>query len=112
MYLMDVAELQNDKIPIPNTIGMPNEEQELVLNQLLARALEEKIAFEPNSAIIQATAMGTIGTIANILRAFPEFPIRCEGHAKGRVADNNEAKVRLSQARAEAVRSALRQVGV
>ena len=46
------------------------------------------------------------------MKAFPGFTVRCEGHAKGQASDNNDAKKRLSQVRAEAVRAAAVSLGV
>merc|ERR1712183_297584 len=78
-----------------------------LLNDLLTKALKNTISFDPNSAHLHVSAMDTVEAIAHILMAFPDFPIRCEGHTKGKVTDNSDARVRLSQVRAEAVRAAL-----
>merc|ERR1711862_717673 len=81
-------------------------------NDLLAKALEGELTFEPNSAAIQASGLSTVQSVAHVLRSFAEFPVRCEGHAKGQPAENNDAKVKLSQARADAVKTALLAEGV
>jgi len=47
-----------------------------------------------------------------VLQDFPDFDIRCEGHTKGKPDENNDARIRLSLIRAEAVKRALLQGGV
>jgi outer membrane protein OmpA-like peptidoglycan-associated protein len=109
---MSADELKQFEVNIPETGALSLEERGKVLNELLAKALTKTISFEPNRADIQASAMGTVSTIARLLKAFPEFPVRCEGHTKGKPAENSEARMRLSQVRAEAVRTALQKEGV
>jgi len=56
--------------------------------------------------------LDVVDSLAKVLQAFPDLPIRIEGHAKGRPADNSPEKVDLSKERAESVRDALREQGV
>merc|ERR1712007_73208 len=104
MFYVAPEELKKNELQIPDSTGKSKEEKERLLNELLAKVLEENITFEPNSTQIQVTSMSVVNSVARVLKAFPDFGVRCEGHAKGKPADNNSAKVKLSQVRAEAVR--------
>lgn len=113
MFVFDPSALQEHQVTIPEAEPtMSREERRLLLNDLLAKALKRKIAFEPNSVNIEVSVSDTVGEIARVLKAFPEFAVVCEGHAKGAPETNNVSKVRLSKARAESVRAALVQEGV
>jgi len=112
MSTVDPAQLRGEEVEVPDTSGMSNAEREAVVNQLLAKALERSIDFEPNAYAVPASAIGTLQAVIHVLKAFPSMPIRCEGHAKGQPADNNLARQKLSQLRAEAVKAALREAGV
>jgi outer membrane protein OmpA-like peptidoglycan-associated protein len=112
MYVIDQAELTKDDVVIPEETGKSREERAKTLNELLATALENNINFEPNRADIPHAGMEVITQLSRVLKAFPEFSVRCEGHAKGKPADNNEAKMKLSQVRAQAVSNALKKDGV
>jgi len=104
---MAAEELMKYQVHIPDTDGMSFEERGQMLNKLLEQALMKTVSFEPNKADIQQIAMGTVNNVARVLRAFPDYSVHCEGHTKGKPTDNSDARVRLSQVRAEAVRKAL-----
>mmetsp|Transcript_99133 Transcript_99133/g.171933 ORF Transcript_99133/g.171933 Transcript_99133/m.171933 type:complete len:1052 (+) Transcript_99133:84-3239(+) len=112
MFVIDPEELKKDELQVPDTTGMEKETRRKLLNELLSKALEKNISFEPNKAHIQASGLDIVKSMARVLAAFPDFAVRCEGHAKGKPADNNEAKIKLSQVRAEAVATALSKEGV
>jgi outer membrane protein OmpA-like peptidoglycan-associated protein len=112
MFVIDPEELKKNDVVIPEQKGQSREERAKTLNELLAKALERSINFEPNKADIQAAGMDVIDQLTRVLKAFSEFTVHCEGHAKGKPADNNEAKRKLSQARADAVSTALKKNGV
>jgi len=112
LYVIIPEELRKYEIELPDTGGLSLEERIRLLDELLEKAQTEPISFEPNSADIALTAMVTVAKLARVLRAFPDIPVRCEGHGKGRPAENNDAKVKVSQVRANAVRSALQRDGV
>eukprot|EP00443_Scrippsiella_acuminata_P096588 CAMPEP_0115591650 /NCGR_PEP_ID=MMETSP0272-20121206/10385_1 /TAXON_ID=71861 /ORGANISM="Scrippsiella trochoidea, Strain CCMP3099" /LENGTH=946 /DNA_ID=CAMNT_0003026875 /DNA_START=73 /DNA_END=2909 /DNA_ORIENTATION=- len=112
MFVLDPSEAARDFIEIPTTDGLSKEARATVLNECLAKALTKGITFEPNSIEIEATVSETILDISRVLKSFSEVAVRIEGHTKGKPADNNGAKMRLSQARAEAVKTALEKAGV
>merc|ERR1712060_347339 len=112
MFYLDPEELKKNELRIPDASNMSKKEQEKTLNELLDKVLETTIAFEPNSAAIQTISMRVVSEVARVLKAFPDIDVVCEGHAKGKPADNNAAKVKLSQVRAEAVKTALNETGV
>lgn len=112
MFVIDPDELKKDEIIVPDTTGMSKEEKAALLDELLEKALQKNIDFEPNVYEIPASGAETIRTIARILKCFPEFAIRCEGHAKGKPLDNTDAKKKLSYMRAESVKSAVKHAGV
>eukprot|EP00927_Polykrikos_kofoidii_P043448 TRINITY_DN37521_c0_g1_i1.p1 TRINITY_DN37521_c0_g1~~TRINITY_DN37521_c0_g1_i1.p1 ORF type:complete len:1249 (+),score=234.13 TRINITY_DN37521_c0_g1_i1:78-3824(+) len=111
MCVLSPEELKQFEVEIPETVGLSREEVGVLLNNLLGKALLKNISFEPNRADVHPSAASTVATVARLLQAFPEFPVLIEGHTKGRSSDNNEARIRLSQVRAEAVREALRAEG-
>lgn len=112
MFVTDSATAHRKLVEIPDKEGLSTEEQATLLNELLARVLFRGITFEPNSSQIQVADMDTIYELARILKAFPGFVMRCEGHTKGQPADNNTAKTRLSERRAESIRAALQKEDV
>lgn len=112
MFVIDRSELEKDNVVIPEDLGQSKEERAKMLNDLLAKALVKTINFEPNKAEIQAAGMEVVAQLSKVMKAFPELPVQIEGHAKGKPADNNEAKIRLSQVRAQAVSSSLKKDGV
>jgi outer membrane protein OmpA-like peptidoglycan-associated protein len=106
-------EMPNTDIQIPNLSGLDDyDTQVMVLNQVLALALDETIEFEPNGYEVPLSAMGVIRNVARLLNAAPEFAVKCDGHSKGNAADNTAAKKKLSKLRAEAIKSALVSAGV
>ncbi len=76
----------------------------------LARIIEitdaRKLTFEPGSTTLDADSLRTITAISEILRECPEFAIVVEGHTDSQ--GREEMNLNLSQARAEAVVTALR----
>lgn len=112
MFSVDREALKGPEIDIPDTSNLSPAEQEALVNSLLAKALENNIDFEPNVYVLPASAAGSVQSLATVLNAFPSMPILCEGHTKGQPSDNNTVRVKLSHLRAEALKAALREVGV
>eukprot|EP00931_Biecheleriopsis_adriatica_P055986 TRINITY_DN3318_c0_g1_i3.p1 TRINITY_DN3318_c0_g1~~TRINITY_DN3318_c0_g1_i3.p1 ORF type:complete len:553 (+),score=103.19 TRINITY_DN3318_c0_g1_i3:1441-3099(+) len=114
MFTINRPESEKDEVVIPENLSRSEQERAKILNELLAMALVKSINFEPNRAGIQADAdgIGIVAQLSTVLKAFPEFAIQCEGHVAGNPDDSSEAKVNLSQRRAQAVSSALRKYGV
>mmetsp|Transcript_49662 Transcript_49662/g.118269 ORF Transcript_49662/g.118269 Transcript_49662/m.118269 type:complete len:909 (+) Transcript_49662:60-2786(+) len=100
------------EVQIPDTSGMSEDHKKKLLNQLLEEALRNGISFLPNRFDIPPESYDTIQAVTRLLQAFPGVPIKCEGHSKGRPADNDDAKRHLSLLRAETVKVALRTQGV
>eukprot|EP00931_Biecheleriopsis_adriatica_P044744 TRINITY_DN25622_c0_g1_i4.p1 TRINITY_DN25622_c0_g1~~TRINITY_DN25622_c0_g1_i4.p1 ORF type:complete len:850 (+),score=225.35 TRINITY_DN25622_c0_g1_i4:347-2551(+) len=88
------------------------EERERLLEERLAEACQHGVKFKPNALELQLLSFITIGKAAKVLKAFPDMAVKCTGHAKGKPEDNNDAKVKLSEERAEAVCKALKAEGV
>merc|ERR1719375_849465 len=103
-----------DDVDIPDASGMSVEEREATLNELfdVIAAKYKPIAFTPNSADIPDSGYGKIRATARVMKTFPEFHVRCEGHSKGKPEDNNDSKMTLSRERATAVKMALLGEGV
>ncbi|CAE7606284.1 unnamed protein product [Symbiodinium natans] len=96
---------------IPNP-GISEEHEGSVLDALLKELLS-KYTFEPNSARNpESSAASMLRMVSVVLKSFPSWTVRCEGHAKGLPKDNNPEKKQLSLARAENFRRALQDLGV
>lgn len=65
-----------------------------------------KITFEPGSATIDATALGTMDDIADVLRACGDLQLEIQGHTDSQ--GREEMNLSLSQARAQSVLNELR----
>jgi OOP family OmpA-OmpF porin len=65
-----------------------------------------KITFEPGSATIDATALGTMDDIAEVLRLCGDIPLEVQGHTDSQ--GREEMNLNLSQARAQSVLNELR----
>ncbi|CAJ1422255.1 unnamed protein product [Effrenium voratum] len=74
------------------------------LQELLMQAAENGLKFQPpNTTELQLSSALAVPHLAEALKA-----VQCVGHTKGKVEENNDARIRLSQdERAEAVRKAL-----
>ncbi|WP_372841865.1 OmpA family protein, partial [Phaeovulum sp.] len=90
--------------PEPEDEGPNGPECVARLNSVLA---ENKITFEPGSAIITADAAPTIDALAEIVRECEEVPMQIGGHTDSQGGE--EMNLRLSQGRARAVVVALQQ---
>lgn len=84
--------------------AMPSAEE--CVAQIGAVTARTKITFDPGSATISGAGMGAIDDIAEILRACAELRLRIAGYTDSQGRD--ESNLALSQARAEAVLTALR----
>lgn len=95
---------------VPRPWSASEEQERDVLNQLLKELLLQSMALEPNKATVAVTPQ--LRMVAAVLRAYPHWTIRCEGHAKGKPEENNLAKRQLSLGRAEAFRASLKELGL
>merc|ERR1719235_875217 len=109
VFTIHPDELRKEEICVPDRTGMSQPEQAALLDELLEKALQRNIEFEPNVYELPSTGLDTIKAIAQVLDQFPDFAIRCEGHAKGKADENTEAKKKLSYMRAEAVKAGVKQ---
>jgi OOP family OmpA-OmpF porin len=99
-YTIDVA-YQEKLDPV---LGLPTpDECEAEIGEVLKVG---KINFEPGSATIDASALGTMDDIAEILKRCGDLPLEIQGHtdSQGRESMN----LALSQSRAESVLNELR----
>lgn len=68
------------------------------------------IKFDVNKAVIKPESMGTLNEVAKVLREHPELKFSIEGHTDG--DGDAAANLKLSQARAEAVKAQLVLLGI
>lgn len=68
------------------------------------------IKFDVNKAIIKPESMGTLNEVAKVLREHPELKFSIEGHTDS--DGDDAANLKLSQARAEAVKAQLALMGI
>lgn len=68
------------------------------------------IKFDVNKAVIKPESMGTLNEVAKVLREHPELKFSIEGHTDSDGED--AANLKLSQARAEAVKAQLVALGI
>ncbi len=74
------------------------------------RIVTHDILFAPGQAVIQPASQPTLDQLAGLLKSQPDLRFRIDGHTD---ADGDApANLRLSQARAEAVRTALVRAGI
>lgn len=99
----------NEFRSIPN-VELVTEDQEGSVVDALLKELLLQFSFEPNGVRISASPL--LRMVALVLKSFPSWIIRCEGHAKGLPKENNLEKKQLSLARSENVRKALQELGV
>lgn len=74
--------------------------------QVVSIGTAQKITFEPGSSTLDAESQQTVRQIADILRGCPEFDMEVAGHTDSQ--GREEMNLSLSQTRAEAVVTALR----
>jgi OOP family OmpA-OmpF porin len=67
--------------------------------------IRQRIFFELDRAVLQPRSYPILDTVAQVLRDFPDMTVEIQGHTDDRGSD--EYNLRLSQARAEAVREHL-----
>lgn len=72
--------------------------------------IHQQIFFETNRAVIRSISFPILDTVAQVLRDFPDITIEIQGHTDSRGSDAHN--MRLSQARAEAVRTYLIAQGI
>jgi OOP family OmpA-OmpF porin len=80
------------------------------LNQVRQDIFEKKIPdilFEAGQAVLLSSSYETLDVVGTILRRYPQFTVRVEGHTDD--VGDDATNVVLSQARAEAVRAYLMQ---
>jgi outer membrane protein OmpA-like peptidoglycan-associated protein len=72
--------------------------------------IHQQIFFETNRAVIRSRSFPILDTVAQVMRDFPDITIEVQGHTDSRGRD--EHNMRLSQARAESVRTYLVSQGI
>jgi OmpA-OmpF porin, OOP family len=72
--------------------------------------IHQTIYFEFNRAVIRSVSFPILNTVAQVMRDFPDITIEVQGHTDDRGRD--EYNMRLSQERADAVRTYLVQQGI
>lgn len=72
--------------------------------------ISQTIYFEVNKAIIKPVSYGILNEVAQVLKDYPNFTIRVEGHTDSDGAD--DYNMALSQSRAESVRAYLISQGI
>ncbi len=96
--------------PGPNdNEGCPRVYQDVEVTSTHVRILQ-KIHFEFNKAVIRPVSYPILDTVAQVLRDFPDITLEVQGHTDSRGSD--AYNLRLSQARAEAVRTYLIDKGI
>lgn len=72
--------------------------------------IHQQIFFETNRAVIRPISFPILDTVAQVLRDYPDITIEVQGHTDSRGSDAHN--LRLSQARADAVREYLIRAGI
>ncbi|MCP5071705.1 MAG: OmpA family protein [Rhodobacteraceae bacterium] len=98
-YSIDV---KYDESLNPQTEAPSSEDCEAQISAVLT---EQQIVFAPSSTKIEATSQGVLDAIAEIIRECPDTEFEIEGHTDSQGSE--ELNKNLSQARADAVLSAL-----
>ena len=91
------------KKPEPAAVQPTADECEADIADIVAIS---KITFEPGSATIDATALGTMDDIADVLRECGDLKLEIQGHTDSQ--GREEMNLSLSQARAQSVLNELR----
>ncbi|WP_147126096.1 OmpA family protein [Shimia ponticola] len=76
------------------------------IEQVVSIGTAQKITFEPGSSTLDSASQQTVRQIADVLRTCPEFEMEVAGHTDSQ--GREEMNLSLSQTRAEAVLTALR----
>ena len=98
----DIRVTYNEQLN-PITVAPTPDECEAEIAAIVASS---KISFEPGSATIDASALGTMDDIAEILRFCGELKLEIQGHTDSQ--GREEMNLSLSQARAQSVLNELR----
>ena len=107
--VLDTADkCPNEPGPADNN-GCPKKYEHIVVTQEKIE-LKQKIFFDTDKATIQPRSFSLIDEISGLLRARPTMTVRIEGHTDSRGSRPHNLK--LSQARADAVRQHLVGLGV
>ncbi len=85
-------------------LGLPTPDE--CVAEITAIATKGKIVFEPGSATIDASALGTMDDIAQIIKECGELPLEIQGYTDSQ--GREEMNLALSQSRAESVLNELR----
>ncbi len=72
--------------------------------------IRQQIFFETNRAVIRPQSFAILDTVAQVLQDFPDITVEVQGHTDSR--GNDAFNMRLSQARAESVRTYLVNRGI
>ena len=98
----DIRVLYQEKLDPIASIPTPAE-CEAEIGEIVATS---KINFEPGSATIDASTLGTMDDIAEILKICGDIPLEIQGHTDSQ--GREEMNLNLSQARAQSVLNELR----
>ena len=98
----DISVTYQEKLDPIAALPTPDE-CEAEISEVLASS---KITFEPSSATIDASALGTMDDIADILRQCGDIRLEIQGHTDSQ--GREEMNLNLSQARAQSVLNELR----
>lgn len=89
--------------------GCPRVYQDVEVTREAIR-IHQKIHFEFDKAVIRSVSFPILNTVAQVLQDYPDIHVEIQGHTDSRGRD--EYNMRLSQERAEAVRTYLIERGI
>jgi outer membrane protein OmpA-like peptidoglycan-associated protein len=107
--LLDVNDACPNEHGLENTQGCPKVYKNVVVTDA-AVVIKEQVHFATNKAVIRPQSFALLDTVAQALNDFPGIRVEVQGHTDDRGSDRKNLK--LSQQRAEAVRSYLISRGI
>lgn len=107
--IQDVPDRCPNEPGIPEEQGCPRVYQDVEVTSE-GIVIHQQIFFETNRAVIRSISFGILDTVAQVMRDFPDITIEVQGHTDSRGSDAHNN--RLSQARAESVRTYLIRQGI
>lgn len=107
--VLDAADRCPNEAGIVEEQGCPRVYRDVVVTRD-AIVINQVIHFQTNRAIIRPESFGILDVVVQVLRDYPNFRIEVQGHTDSR--GNDAQNLRLSQARAESVRTYLVSHGI